>query len=69
MGKQNTNTALAWRLSLNISFSTGNIRILGTLYNQQYFICDWWFNVDCSTVEDFYSLNDDVAAAQIEAGK
>ena len=23
---------------------------LGTLYNQQYFICDWWFNVDCSVV-------------------
>ena len=22
----------------------------GTLFNQQYFICDWWFNVDCSTV-------------------
>ena len=41
----------------------------GTLYNQQYFTCDWWFNVDCSTVEDFYSLNDDIAAAQIEAGK
>ena len=19
----------------------------GTLFNQQYFICDWWFNVDC----------------------
>ena len=22
----------------------------GTLFNQQYFICDWWFNVDCSQV-------------------
>ena len=22
----------------------------GTLYNQQYFVCDWWFNVDCSVV-------------------
>merc|ERR1740131_429571 len=22
----------------------------GTLYNQQYFVCDWWFNVDCSIV-------------------
>ena len=22
----------------------------GTLFNQQYFICDWWFNVDCSLV-------------------
>merc|ERR1711899_470910 len=20
----------------------------GTVFNQQYFICDWWFNVDCS---------------------
>ena len=41
----------------------------GTLYNQQYFTCDWWFNVDCSTVTDFYSLNDDVYAASLEAGK
>ena len=23
----------------------------GTLFNQQYFICDWWFNVDCSQVQ------------------
>ena len=22
----------------------------GTIFNQQYFICDWWFNVDCSLV-------------------
>ena len=22
----------------------------GTLFNQNYFICDWWFNVDCSQV-------------------
>ena len=21
----------------------------GTLFNQEYFVCDWWFNVDCST--------------------
>ena len=36
----------------------------GTLFNQEYFICDWWFNVDCSQVESLYSLNEDVAAAQ-----
>ena len=23
----------------------------GTVFNQQYFICDWWFNVDCSQVD------------------
>jgi len=34
----------------------------GTLFQQQYFVCDWWFNVDCSTAEDFYSLNDEIAA-------
>merc|ERR1711892_752618 len=39
----------------------------GTLFNQQYFICDWWFNVDCSQAEDFYSLNEDVAAAAAAA--
>ena len=25
----------------------------GTLFQQQYFICDWWFNVDCSLVNLF----------------
>merc|ERR1719510_292243 len=34
----------------------------GTLFNQQYFVCDWWFNVDCSLAEEFWSLNDQVAA-------
>ena len=34
----------------------------GTLFNQQYFVCDWWFNVDCSQAEDLYSLNDEIAA-------
>ena len=36
----------------------------GTLFNQQYFICDWWFNVDCSLSESFYSLNTDIALEQ-----
>jgi len=40
----------------------------GTLFNQQYFICDWWFNVDCSQAEGFYSLNADIAAAAAAAG-
>merc|ERR1719435_403131 len=37
----------------------------GTLFQQQYFVCDWWFNVDCSTAQDFYSLNDEVAAERL----
>ena len=34
----------------------------GTLFNQNYFICDWWFNFDCSTAAELYSLNDEYAA-------
>ena len=34
----------------------------GTIFNQNYFICDWWFNFDCSEAETLYSLNDDIAA-------
>merc|ERR1711874_731497 len=34
----------------------------GTVFNQNYFVCDWWFNVDCSTAEDFWSLNEEIAA-------
>ena len=28
----------------------------GTLFEQQYFICDWWFNVDCSLVHILTTL-------------
>jgi hypothetical protein len=34
----------------------------GSLFNQEYFVCDWWFNVDCSQAEGFYFLNDEIAA-------
>ena len=34
----------------------------GTLFNQEYFVCDWWFNVDCSLAEDLYSRNEEIAA-------
>merc|ERR1719148_283968 len=46
----------------------------GTVFNQNYFICDWWFNFDCSEAEGLYSLNDEIAgeraalAAEGEAG-
>ena len=31
---------------------------LTTSLSQQYFVCDWWFNVDCSLAESFYNLNE-----------
>jgi hypothetical protein len=40
----------------------------GTVFQQQYFICDWWFNVDCSLAEDLFSLNDEIAAESAGAG-
>nr|XP_027207300.1 trihydrophobin-like [Penaeus vannamei] len=32
----------------------------GTVFNQQYFVCDWWYNFDCSTAEQFYGLNAEI---------
>ena len=30
----------------------------GTLFNQRFFVCDWWFNVDCRKAASLYALND-----------
>ncbi|XP_042856833.1 uncharacterized protein LOC122243357 isoform X2 [Penaeus japonicus] len=32
----------------------------GTIFNQQYFVCDWWFNVDCAANEQFFNLNAEI---------
>ncbi|XP_068233743.1 uncharacterized protein [Palaemon carinicauda] len=32
----------------------------GTIFDQQYFVCDWWFNVDCAATQQFISLNADI---------
>ncbi|KAF2365578.1 Chitin binding domain [Trinorchestia longiramus] len=32
----------------------------GTMFNQAYFVCDLWFNVDCSRSREFYSLNENI---------
>ena len=33
----------------------------GTLFQQEYFTCDWWFNVDCSTARRLWSINREIA--------
>ena len=33
----------------------------GTLFDQRYFVCDYWFNVDCSQAESLYYLNEVIA--------
>merc|ERR1712090_120744 len=27
----------------------------GTVFNQQIFVCDWWFNVDCPAATSYYA--------------
>merc|ERR1739844_529068 len=29
-----------------------------TIFNQQYFVCDWWYNIDCDQQPSFYNLNE-----------
>ena len=40
----------------------------GTIFNQNYFICDWWFNFDCAEAEAIAAeKNEALAAARDEA--
>ena len=38
----------------------------GTIFNQEEFVCDWWFNVDCTQADTFYFLNIEVAEKNAE---
>ena len=42
--------------SIKYSFVCPN----GTMFHQQYFICDWWYNVDCMASQDYYGLNSNI---------
>ncbi|KAK4314706.1 hypothetical protein Pmani_014008 [Petrolisthes manimaculis] len=37
----------------------------GTIFNQQYFVCDWWYNVDCQASEQYRSLNVDIGKVML----
>lgn len=39
----------------------------GTIFNQEYFICDWWFNVDCSEAEALAAERNAAIASEREA--
>merc|ERR1719317_1596787 len=36
----------------------------GTIFNQENFVCEYWFNVDCSQAESFYGLNDNIGTVE-----
>lgn len=40
----------------------------GTIFNQQYFVCDWWYNIDCAAQPDFFSLNQFIYDGPEEGG-
>ncbi|CAN7984734.1 unnamed protein product, partial [Ixodes pacificus] len=33
---------------------------VGTIFNQKYFVCDWWQNVQCDQSPSYYNLNGDL---------
>ncbi|GFX18568.1 chitin-binding type-2 domain-containing protein [Trichonephila clavipes] len=33
---------------------------VGTIFNQKHFVCDWWFNVNCSETMAYYGLNNEI---------
>ena len=39
----------------------------GTIFNQEYFICDWWFNVDCAESASIAEAKNSELAATREA--
>lgn len=41
----------------------------GTVFNQQYFVCDIWNNVDCSKSRQYYSLNAEIGKVQEKHGQ
>ena len=41
----------------------------GTIFNQRYFVCDWWFNFDCATAQNLFVLNEQIGEAGLEFGE
>ena len=41
----------------------------GTIFNQNYFICDWWFNVDCSEAEALAEAKNSELQSEREAAE
>jgi len=37
----------------------------GTIFNQELFTCEWWFNVDCTLATTFYSKNAGLFASPV----
>lgn len=40
---------------------------IGTLFNQEFLVCDWWYNVNCDRARDFYQVNEYITREMEEA--
>lgn len=49
-------------MGFNFYFNSGFAFLCpnGTLFNQKYFVCDWYKNVDCLQSERYYSRNNEI---------
>ena len=50
------------KLNILIIFQWSVLCPNGTIFNQEAFVCDWWFNFDCAAAEGLYGKNDENAA-------
>jgi hypothetical protein len=66
LSQRNTLPTAGKQLKHKNNFFTKNKVSECRLCSAQYFVCDWWFNVDCSTAVSFYSLNEQIAAERAE---
>ncbi|XP_055538487.1 uncharacterized protein LOC129725999 [Wyeomyia smithii] len=41
----------------------------GTLFNQKYFVCDWYMNVRCEESENYYDMNEQLGKSTAEFGQ
>lgn len=41
----------------------------GTLFNQRYFVCDWYMNVQCGESEQYYAKNEQLSKNTADFGK
>ncbi|XP_066581994.1 1-phosphatidylinositol 3-phosphate 5-kinase-like [Prorops nasuta] len=40
----------------------------GSIFNQKYFVCDWWYDFECDNALELYSLNDKLNRGSISSG-
>ncbi|XP_033211366.1 GATA zinc finger domain-containing protein 14-like [Belonocnema kinseyi] len=40
----------------------------GSIFNQKYLVCDWWYDFECENASDLYSLNESINRGEVGSG-